>query len=339
MPKVATLNKTHKSQSQSQSQTAKEIRLNNGHSFLDTLAQLRKPNDSKGYSAAKTSFQKRAKYKAISDAIVYRLIDLDSPLNKSYWSAYHCTRTVLQDGNILKAKYCNQRFCLVCNRIRSAKLINGYTPSIETLKNPYFVTLTIKNVKDYDLKQSIQDMQRNFVRVKDTLRKQGIKLVGLRKVEVTYNPKTNEYHPHFHCIIDGCKPSFALIAQWLRVNPTATIKGQDVRYANTDLSVELFKYFTKMLTNKSELYPEAMDRIFRAMKGKRVFQPFGGIKKQSEDVNPEDATLCDWKPEQVEIWHFEKADKYTDWYNASGEPLSEVELTDDTIRLINGLSP
>jgi len=305
---------------------------------LDTLAQLRKAAPVKGYSPTQISFQKRARAKAISDQILYQLIDLDSPLHKSYWNAWHCSRTILQDGSELKTQYCNQRFCLVCNRIRTAKLVNGYREAIDQMQNPYFITLTVRNVKGNQLKAEIKAMQKTFRRILDVMRYRNRPLVGIRKVEVTYNPERKDYHPHFHCIVDGCYESFTLISEWLkRYGDRSRIDGQDIRYANKDTAMELFKYFTKIVGKGQAYQPEAMDIAFRAMKGKRVFQPFGGIKKQSEDIEVQDQKQCDWIPPQYEIWYFEKAGEYTDWYNSSGEPLSDVKLTENTMRFISEL--
>jgi len=305
---------------------------------LDTLAQLRETAPTKGYSDAQKSFQKRARAKAISDAIIFPLIDLQGSLTPSYWSAYHCSRTILQQDDELKTQYCNQRFCLVCNRIRTAKLMNGYSSAIEQMRNPYFVTLTFRNVKGEDLKEAIKGMQKTFRRIINVMRYKDRPLIGLRKLEVTYNEKRNDFHPHFHCIIDGCFETFTLVSQWLkRYGERATMDGQDIRYANEFTSKELFKYFTKIVGKGEKYNPKAMDTVFRAMKGKRVFQPFGGIKKQSEDVNVKDQTNCDWKDPQHEIWYFEEAGGFTDWYNAQGESLSDVTLTNNTMSFIESI--
>lgn len=313
------------------------------HTLLDTLSQLRKVNlkaaPPEGYSAKQISLQKRSRRKAITHAIVSKLLDLKSPLHKSYKYAYKCNSAIFQEGDKLKTLYCNQRFCLVCNSIRTGKLINGYADEIRALDNPYFVTLSVKNVKAYKLKQTIEDMQEDFVRTKNKLLKRGIKLKGLRKVEVTYNEITKEYHPHFHCIIEGCKPSFALVSDWIKRHPDqANYKGQDLRYADKETPNELFKYFTKMLTKSGQFLAPEMDIVFRSMKGKRVFQPFGGIKKQCEDIEMNQTTVIDWKPPTIESWVYDMSGKYSDWYNASGEALSEVELQEDTLHLIEKIS-
>jgi len=315
-----------------------------GAPLLDTLAQLRKVEEvnplkaplPKAYTANQSTLQKRARAKSITNAIVLKLVSIQSPLNKSYWQTYHCTRSILQDGNQIKSRYCNQRWCLVCNRIRTANLMRGYLPDIDAMIDPQFVTLTRPNVKGGYLRTTFGDMQTKFVQSKDALRKQGIVLKGIRKVETTFSEPREDYHPHFHCIIDGKKEAEALKAQWLIKNPKALHYLQDVQPC-TD-PIELFKYFTKLLTKSGQFLAPEMDVAFKAMKGKRVFQPFGGIKKQTEEVELTDTAQCDWKPEAAEIWTFEPSGKFSDWYNANGEALSEVELTKETLSLIEKIT-
>jgi|TARA_R110000851_G_C13044922_1_gene562493 hypothetical protein len=312
--------------------------------LLDTLAQPWKTGESnllkapllKAYTTNQSTLQKRARTKAISNAVVFKLTPLQSPLNKAYWSTFHCSNSILQDGDKLTSRYCNQRWCLVCNRIRTAKLMRGYLPSIDVMKDPQFVTLTRPNVKGGYLRSTFSSMQSTFIQCKDNLRKQGITLVGIRKVETTYNVNRDDFHPHFHFIIDGKKESEALKTEWLKRNPKALHYLQNVKPC-TD-PIELFKYFTKLLTKDGQFLAEPMDKAFRAMKGKRVFQPFGGIKKQSEEVDVNESSQCDWKDYQTEIWTFESSGKFSDWYNANGEALSEVELTKDTMRLIEKIT-
>ena len=307
---------------------------------LDTLAQLRKVSKDGGCSASQNSFQKRSQAKLVTDALIFPLIDLKSPLLKSYWQTWRCTRVLLQDGLTVKTRYCNQRFCLVCNRIRTARLIAGYGEQLQSLVNPYMVTLTTKNVDAPELKETINGMLKDLTRCKDRMRKNGVKLIGIRKIEVTYNSETQQFHPHYHLIVDGCVPSFRLVAEWRKQRPeTTNVKGQHITHADVDAPNELFKYFTKMLNKDGSFTPEAMDVVFRAMKGKRTFQPFGGIKRCSEDVEVEQEHTVDWKPPQTEIWTFEKANEHSDWYNASGEAFSEVQQTERTMALVNKINP
>jgi len=114
---------------------------------LDTLAQL-----------AKVVLGKRARSKYISNAISLRLSDLQSDLRQSYFNTYHCSDVLVQSGQKITSKYCNNRWCLTCNRIRTAKLIIGYRKPLSELIDPQFVTLTIPNVTGDQLVDAISEM-------------------------------------------------------------------------------------------------------------------------------------------------------------------------------------
>jgi hypothetical protein len=59
------------------------------------------------------------------------------------------------------------------------------------------------------------------------------------------------------------------------------------------------------------------------MKGKRVFQPFGNIKKESEEVNGEELDAQSYNIPQVYSMKFTW--QFYDWMNKSGEFLSCVD--------------
>ena len=266
--------------------------------FLDTLAQL-PPNK---YGNDET-LRKRARSKHYTQSIVIPLLHLKSPLHKYYQSAFYCNTELQQSGVTLKGKYCNTRCCNVCNRIRTAKLMKGYLNQMKGQQ--YFVTLTFPNVKQAYLKDSINQMIKNATLIIRNLReKKKIDVNGIRKLECTYNEKANTYHPHFHLIVDTKEGANKILEQWLKRYPTASIKAQDIRKVNGDNDdslKELFKYSTKIgykakgeEENEEEgrgeirINIKALDKILIAMRGKRVFQPFGNIKKESEEVNGEE---------------------------------------------------
>ena len=73
---------------------------------------------------------KRARRKYLTTGYVGALVDAsglnDTHLQKSYWNTYHCARTLTlqSDGNIT-GRYCKNRWCLVCNSIRTALPLSG----------------------------------------------------------------------------------------------------------------------------------------------------------------------------------------------------------------------
>jgi plasmid rolling circle replication initiator protein Rep len=289
---------------------------------LDKLAQLRKTVFEK--------LKKRAKSKFITVGFIYDLINIHSPLEKSYWNTIHCVENLFYnpENNKITGKYCNNRWCLVCNRIRTAKLLNGYMGEISKFQDKTFLTLTIPNVQDNVLEDSIKEMARNFREILNNVaRKQKIKIDGIRKIECTYNLTRNDFHPHYHVLIDGREKAEFMQREWLKRYPDANIKAQDIRPADDNSIKELFKYFTKIVSktdrNSKNEYPvliEPLDKINIAFYGKRVFQSFGKVKKQSEEVEEIQAEDIGSILEG-NIWEW--VQDQSDWVSEYGECLTD----------------
>jgi plasmid rolling circle replication initiator protein Rep len=305
----------------------------NNSDCLDTLAQL-STNPCNCQDPNQLALQKRARSKAFTFSYLFDLIDLNSPLKKSYWNTYHCSSVILQEGKKITSKYCNARWCLVCNRIRTAKIINGYKPSIDLFKDPHFMTLTTPNVKAKNLLKEIEHLNDCVRRITKNLQKTyGIKVKALKKVECTYNNNRNDYNPHLHFIIDGKEIARQFKKQWLRNNRFSNPSAQDITTANDTSLIELCKYFTKIITKDNDYNPKAQDIIFRAMKGKRTFQPIGIKKDVSEDIEEIQSQEMDFKPPMNEVWVYEK--EVFDWVSAQGETLTEYEPTKEDLKVIN----
>lgn len=294
---------------------------------LDTLAQLRK----------------QIRNKFITNGLVYRLVDLEfSTMRKSYWNTFHCNRVIDQEGKKLSGKYCNNRWCNACNRIRTANLMNGYMPQLEKLYDKHFVTLTIPNVKASELKDAIELMHKRFKQLRDRMRKQGRPVIGLRKLECTYNRQRNDYHPHFHLIVENAHVAKCITHDWLAYYPGTRERAQDYKPADNNAVKELFKYFSKMITTQKDetgsvidrgFHPESLDVIFTAMKGKRVFQPMG-IKKVSEDVENENSQVFEHLQSNWKKWQFD--DAKADYVDNAGQTLSGF-VPSDICRKLRGV--
>jgi hypothetical protein len=152
-----------------------------------------------------------------------------------------------------------------------------------------FVTLTLPNVKAEELRYTCEYITKeasNIIRVFRERRK--ININGVRKLEVTYNNKTDTYHPHLHFVVDTSGEE--LVQEWLKRVPTANKKGQDCQIATQGSLNELFKYTTKIIGHKKGeyiVYTRALDNIMLSLQKKRCFQPFGDVRKVSEEVEDE----------------------------------------------------
>jgi len=290
---------------------------------LDTLAHLA----SEGKEVCqdkdlKRVFRKRAWAKSFSNMLAFTLVTQvpDSPLVKQYRNTLYCSSELTQEENKITSKYCGQRWCAVCNGIRTGKNINRFKPAFEKLKQPMFLTLTAPTVEADKLKEEITTRLAQFSRAVKTL-KQYLRRSGkpdqvqiIRKLEVTYSK--GKYHPHFHCIVEGAENANDILKYWMQSRPDADIEAQNIKDANIGSLNELFKYTTKLVFGKKgekKLYPaQVLDTIFLALSTRRTFQTYGNLEQAIEEVEEYQTQGFNIQPEnQTFVW----INDYKNWLN------------------------
>jgi plasmid rolling circle replication initiator protein Rep len=273
---------------------------------------------------------KRAKSKFLNVTLMHKMTQIKSHLHEKYQDTYFCSHQISVESNKAKSNFCKNRWCIICNRIRTAQLIQTYMPTLETWSEKSFLTLTVKNVEAEKLKPTLEKMYKNFTKIKDLERKQGVKLVGVRKLECTYNREKNEYHPHYHMILENSERSERIIERWLNLFPTADRKGQDFKSADKDSCFELFKYFTKLSSNSKKdntITVSALDNILNSITGVRTFQPFGFIAHKLEP--PPENIEINKENEVNDLSEFIYDRKYNDWFDKqTGELLTNFDSKD-----------
>lgn len=297
--------------------------------LLDTSAQLVTSTSTKTLQ----SLTRRAKAKFITNGLILPLIDLGSDLQKSYWRTWHCTSNLLQDGQKLTAQYCNNRWCIVCNRIRTAKMIEKYYPVIKSeLPDLHFVSLTIPNVPGDNLRKTIEDIILNFQRIKHKLLvRDHVKIKGIRKIEITYNPGRDDFHPHLHFLMEGKDQAELLKKEWLVRYPEALNFLQDVIKANDGSIIELLKYTAKLVSKNDytrtedgkiqiQIQAKALDTIFTALRNKRTYQGFGIRLSMNEDVDELKSEVYEEILDGIDTWSWDQDS--SDWISTYGELLT-----------------
>ena len=310
----------------------------------------------------KELFYRRARSKFVGSAIAMRLIRLEGITDiefRRYDRLKDCAGSLIRKDNKLISHYCFNRFCLVCNRIRTAHLINHYGAAMAALPDKSFLTLTVKNCKESQLRDQISTLKRNFFLMKKAIKKQyGLSIDGMRKIETTYNKQVDTYHPHLHIIMNDptviyqdqqMKITQIMLQKWLQRFPeTTNIKAQDSKPATDGDLNEMFKYFTKLIskdkkTGKYKMIPPRQLRvIMRAVEGTRIFQTYGNIRKLRPEQLPQveqlelecchDQSIYDPEQKYSEyIW----SQYHTDWINQyTGEKYTcytPAELMQETL--------
>lgn len=278
-----------------------------------------------------TEIKKKARAKWYTKQIVIPLIELNTSLKEYYIHARDCNNKLLQTGKTIKASYCNTRVCNVCNRLRTAKAMNGYMkPLTELMQNGQleFVTLTDVNVKADEFQNRCERMKKDFSNIIRVLNeKRGFDCSGIRKIESTHNLERDDYHPHLHILVDKGVGQI-IIDEWLIRNPTAYIGAQKVQQADAESLHEIFKYTTKFVERiegkpEIEIVPHAIDVIMQGFYNKRTFQNFGKLRKVSEILPTYQKTEYINLPyEEYEsiVWEYDTHDWYVtnstvDFYN------------------------
>ena len=321
---------------------------------LDTTEQLDqntpKPLDSTPAQPARNaqnSLRKRARAKGLSSALAEGLAGLGSltPLRHSYLATLACAGTLRQEAGVVKGKYCGHRWCVVCNRIRTAKLQQAYNPELSTWAHPHFVTLTLPNVRGSALHGEVRRLLKALTAVKRALKRtDGIAFRAVRKLEITLNLHRWTFHPHLHLLVDGAVASHALVGRWLELNPDASPKAQDVRPATNP--AELFKYVTKLCTKVEGIQtappPAALDTMFKALRGLRTIQAMGfKVSSTPENVLDADGALeldastpAPAAAPDLTEWHW-LAGAVQDWVNLeTGEVLADHTPTRAHLELL-----
>jgi len=291
----------------------------------------------------------RAKYMSVRFALALKQFNANSPLVKSYINTYYCSHNlVVDEQQNIKTTYCKNRWCFTCNKIRTGQLINAYMPQIESMQDPYFVTLTAPTVAGKYLKSRIKNFEDNWRLITKLYQKTKPfeTFNGIRKMECTGRPN-DMYHYHYHIIIDGQAQAEWLQNQWLERVKGAKRVAQNIQQVTGGRTamLEMFKYSTKIITDDPTMFAakhktindfKGLDFIFQSLKGKRIYQPFGKIRKASEDITEQlivDLQLPDNKTGKFWKW-FEK-----DWINEFGELLADYEPTENIQKLLKYCPP
>lgn len=334
---------------------------------LDKLVQLDQNSKTENSSVIiedMATLAARANAKFISDKVAIALVNAnrDSFLSNSYQNSTGCATAIKVENGETQTKYCKNRWCMVCNRIRTAKLLHTYYPIVkEWGADAFFTTVTIPNVKAGELQMAFDQMHEVFTKIKRRMKRTlDMDFVAIRKIECTYNPKRDDYHPHYHIIFKGQDAAETFKNQWLKYYPGTSEKGQDVQQAKDGGVKELFKYFTKLFAKNSdgnyEFDAQKMDVIFKAMYKKRTMQPYGFKKSDYEDVIEEtdtdnineieeiqeevnqetetDAEPLEMPTDGIYLW------RYDNWYHyVTGEALTNFEPTEKMLQLVKNIKP
>ena len=204
----------------------------------------------------------------------------------------------LEKQKLYKANSCKNRFCPVCAWRKARKDALGLSLMMQYIKQQenkefIFLTLTTPNVMSDELENEIKRYNNSFRKLIKR-KKVGSVIKGyVRKLEITYNKKRDDYNPHFHVLIAVNKSYFTdkryYISQqeWLDlwcdvtgISEITQVQVQKIRQNNNKELYEMAKYSGK--DSDYLINQKVFDAFYNSLKGKLVLV-YSGLFKEAKN--------------------------------------------------------
>jgi len=175
---------------------------------------------------------------------------------------------------------CRQRWCPICSGGRSNYIVRSLEPWVRRVKNPRFLTLTLRH-SNAPLEHQIDTLYKHFRNLRrDKQFKQYVK-GGVWFFQVKLSKRADQWHPHLHCLIVGkYMPHEWISRKWKNVTKTSNIV--DIRAVKN--KSEVAKYVARYCARPAKLsqYPiELRQEIFEALHSRRLCGKWGSAKEIS----------------------------------------------------------
>ncbi|MFF6438490.1 protein rep [Staphylococcus aureus] len=210
---------------------------------------------------------------------------------------YFVADKTLEKQKLYKANSCKNRFCPVCAWRKARKDALGLSLMMQYIKQQenkefIFLTLTTPNVMCEELENEIKRYNNSFRKLIKR-KKVGSVIKGyVRKLEITYNKKRDDYNPHFHVLIAVNKSYFTdkryYISQqeWLDlwrdvtgISEITQVQVQKIRQNNNKELYEMAKYSGK--DSDYLINQKVFDAFYKSLKGKQVLV-YSGLFKEAK---------------------------------------------------------
>lgn len=169
---------------------------------------------------------------------------------------------------------CNSRLCPLCGPIRARQLGETVRGHVGRLDRPRLITLTLTSAAA-PLADQLARLRDHFRELRRSKAWREHVTGGITVTEITYNPRTDQWHPHLHVVCDGAYwPQGDLSTLWYAI--TGDSKVVDIRACHDKRQVA--RYVAKYLS-KTNAAPNAPDRRITewavSIGGLRLAQTFG----------------------------------------------------------------
>ena len=243
---------------------------------------------------------------------------------RAHWIRYCGTflefKTIIKTGErfLSKANFCRERLCPMCQWRRSLRVFYELSNVMDEVERrhknlvPLFLTLTVRNcpADTAELAAALDRIFKGWKKLLDIRKVEAAVKGWFRALELTYNKKTDEFHPHVHALIfvekSYFKDAYIETAEWVQLwkvalqldyDPLCDIRRIRNNKARRKGIAEVAKYTVKdtdFATREEALTDHLVSVLSVGLKRRRLYA-FGGLLKQiaakfAEGLADEDLT-------------------------------------------------
>lgn len=244
---------------------------------------------------------------------------------------------------LVNGNFCKNKFCSMCNYRRTLKLSVANYKIIEKAKELLqeekienaklvFLTLTVPNVNDEELKYTIKRLQKSINRFFSSRPIKKLFIGCIKTLEITRNKENGTYHPHFHLLayVNQYMPTSWYVKKWTKSYYGENKEHQNVCYIekvkddkNNKSIKEISKYAVKevdFLNATNDKIDKNIETLEKALHHIRLISYTGIFKRAKQILNIDEDNLNDDLTEEEQ----EKGFDYLLHYQAIG--LKNYEL-------------
>lgn len=187
--------------------------------------------------------------------------------------AWFCRNSLTGLVRVL-ANHCKQRWCPLCGAAKKTLIAHEISRWLPTTRYPKMMTLTLKHTYE-PLTDQINHLYSSFRKLRKTKLLTKNVPGGVWFFQITYNDKTETWHPHLHCLMSGNYVSLGKLSRlWLKITGDSKIVNIKLVDDFTSASHEVARYCARPSPIKDLLKAQRIE-IFTAMEGRRLCGTWG----------------------------------------------------------------
>ena len=184
----------------------------------------------------------------------------------------------LETGHVrVGSNSCRLRWCPMCSKAKAAYISDVVTDWIHDIKSPKFLTLTLKH-SDSPLEHQVTSLYKFFKKWRERRDVRKILHGAIWFFQVVRSPKSDQWHPHLHMVVDsGWFPRDLISDTWLAVTGNSKIVNIKVIRDEKKVAAYVARYCSRPC-NLENLSDGDRIEIVLAMHGRRLCGSFGTAK-------------------------------------------------------------